>query len=53
MMDLKEQWKETGTELLGALSSLGKTLVRSAKAGIRKVDEWANEDKDESETDEE
>lgn len=41
-MDLKNEWKETGSELLGALTSLGKTLVRSAQVGIRKVDEWAN-----------
>lgn len=41
-MGLKNEWKETGGELLGAVTSLGKTLVRTVKTGANKLDEWAN-----------
>ena len=44
MPDLKEEWKDTGKEVSKALESLGKSLVRSAKEGIKKLDEWANEE---------
>ena len=43
-MDLKNEWKETGGELLGAVTSLGKTLVRTVQIGVNKLDEWANKD---------
>lgn len=47
MADLKKMWQETGKEFDKAFRSLGKTVVRSAKVGIKKVDEWANSvDKD-------
>ena len=44
MASLKEEWAQTGKEVVSALESLGKSLVRSAKAGIEKLDEWANSD---------
>ena len=44
MATLKEEWTQTGKEVVCALESLGKSLVRSAKAGIEKLDEWANSD---------
>lgn len=44
MATLKEEWAQTGKEVVSALESLGKSLVRSAKAGIEKLDEWANSD---------
>ena len=40
----KEEWKETGKELGGAFTGLAKSLIRSAKAGIDKAEEWAEED---------
>ena len=43
-MPLKDAWKETGIGLGHAFRDLGKTLVKTAKAGVDKVDEWANSD---------
>lgn len=40
----KEEWKSTGKELGGAFTGLAKSLIRSAKAGIDKAEEWAEED---------
>ncbi len=40
----KEEWKNTGKELGGAFTGLAKSLIRSAKAGIDKVEDWAEED---------
>ncbi len=43
-MSLKENWKETGESLGKAFTSLGKTLVRTVCAGVKKAEAWANED---------
>ena len=40
----KEEWKSTGKELGGAFTGLAKSLIRTAKAGIDKAEEWAEED---------
>lgn len=40
----KEEWKNTGKELGGAFTGLAKSLIRSAKAGIDKAEEWAEDD---------
>lgn len=42
MSELKESWKNTGASLGHAFKDLGKSLVKSAKAGIEKADEWVN-----------
>ena len=43
---MKEAWKDTGKGLGFAFRDLGKTLIRTAKVGVEKADEWANsEDK--------
>ena len=44
MADLKESWKETGKGLGNAFAGLGKTLVKTAAAGIKKAEEWATSD---------
>ena len=41
-MTLKDSWKETGIEFMRAFTVLGKTLVKTTKEGIRKLDEWSN-----------
>lgn len=51
MADLKESWKETGKGLGNAFADLGKTLVKTATFGIKKVDEWANSDDTEKKKD--
>lgn len=45
MSDLKNSWKETGKGLGQAFAGLGKSIVKSAKAGIDKADQWADRDK--------
>lgn len=40
----KEEWKNTGKELGGAFTGLAKSLIRSAKAGLDKAEEWAEEE---------
>ena len=35
----KEEWKNTGKELGGAFTGLAKSLIRSAKTGIDKVED--------------
>lgn len=40
----KQEWKSTGKELGGAFTGLAKSLIRSAKVGIDKAEEWAEED---------
>lgn len=40
----KEQWKNTGKELGGAFEELAKTVIRSAKVGVDKAEEWAERD---------
>ena len=40
----KQEWKNTGKELGGAFTGLAKSLIRSAKVGIDKAEEWAEED---------
>ena len=43
-MSLKESWKETGVGLGHAFRDLGKTIVKTAKTGVDKADEWASSD---------
>lgn len=42
MADLRSSWKNTGKGLGHAFRDLGKTLVRTAATGVKKVDNWAN-----------
>ncbi len=42
MADLKDNWKDAGKSLGHAFRDLGKTMVKTAKTGVKKVDEWAN-----------
>lgn len=44
MSELKKMWSETGKELDDAFNTLGKTIVKSAKLGIKKLNDWANSD---------
>lgn len=37
----KEEWKNTGKNLGDAFQGLAKTLIRSAKEGIDKAEDWA------------
>ena len=37
----KAEWKKTGKELGGAFEGLAKSLIRSAKTGLDKAEEWA------------
>lgn len=46
--DLKSSWKETGVGLGHAFRDLGKTLVKTGATAIKKADQWANNDGDES-----
>jgi hypothetical protein len=41
---LKDSWKETGTGLGHAFRDLGKTVIKTAKTGADKADEWASKD---------
>lgn len=42
MASMKDEWKKTGNELAHALTGLGKMIVKTAKTGIEKADEWAS-----------
>ena len=42
-MSLKETWKETGVGLGHAFRDLGKAVVKTAKTGVDKADEWASD----------
>lgn len=44
MSEFKKMWSETSRELDSAFDSLGKTIVKSAKLGIRRLNDWANSD---------
>ena len=41
MSNLKNCWKNTGTELGHAFRDLGKTLINSGKKGVDKAVDWA------------
>ena len=45
--DLKNDWKETGVGLGHAFRDLGKTLLKTGKTVIKKVDNWANSEEEE------
>ena len=47
--DLRGSWKEVGKGLGHAFSDLGKTIVKSAATGVKKVDEWANSESEKKE----
>lgn len=44
MSSLKDSWKETGTEFGHAFRDLGKTVIKTAKTGADKVEDWAMQD---------
>jgi len=48
MADLKDNWKDTGKGLGHAFKNLGKSIVRSAATGVKKVDHWANPEEEET-----
>lgn len=50
MADLKDSWKKTGVGLGHAFRDLGKSIVKSAATAVNKVDDWANKDDDEQDT---
>lgn len=39
--NLKSEWKDVGRGLGKTFSGLGKTLVKTAKVGLEKADDWA------------
>ena len=41
MSNLKNSWKNTGSELGHAFRDLGKTLINSGKKGVDKAVDWA------------
>ncbi|MBQ4258552.1 MAG: hypothetical protein II713_06090 [Clostridia bacterium] len=43
---LRESWSEVGHTLGATAAGLGKAIVRSAKAGAQKADEWAEKDEE-------
>ncbi len=43
-MALKDEWKQTGKGLGHAFRDLGKTIIKSAKVGVDKAEEWAAAD---------
>ena len=43
-MSTKDDWKQTGKELGHAFKGLGKTILKTAKAGADKAVEWAERD---------
>lgn len=43
-MALKDQWKDTGKGLGSAFKGLGKSIVRSVKTGVDKVDDTAEDE---------
>lgn len=45
----KEDWKETGKDLGHAFKGLGKTLIKTAKKGVDKAEDWATSDDKKSE----
>ena len=49
-MSLKDSWKDTGIGLGNAFRDLGKTLIKTAKTGADKLDEWANSDDEKPKT---
>jgi len=42
--NVKKEWKKAGSDLGHAFAGLGKMLIRTAKVGMEKADEWANSD---------
>lgn len=48
-MGLKDSWKETGKEMGSAFAGLGKTLIKSAREGIDKADDWVEGSKKDGE----
>ena len=42
--NVKQEWKKAGSDLGHAFAGLGKMLIRTAKVGMEKADEWANSD---------
>ena len=47
-MSMKENWKETGTELGHAFKNLGKTLIKTAAVGVKKAEKWAEDEQNAS-----
>ena len=47
-MALRDNWKDTGVGLGHAFRDLGKTLVRTVKTGAEKVDNWVNNEEEQT-----
>lgn len=50
-MALRDSWKETGKGLGHAFTSLGKSIVKTAKYAADKAEDWADSDSDAASTD--
>lgn len=50
MTTLKENWKKVGEEFGTLGKDLGKTVVKTVKAGAKAVTEWADKDEEKKET---
>ncbi len=48
--NLKNNWKETGTNLGHAFRDLAKTLVKTGAEGMKKAEKWANDDGQQNES---
>lgn len=49
MSEMKDMWKSTGTTLGHAFKDLGKSIVKSARVGLDKADEWINSEEQKKE----
>ena len=49
MASLKQDWKNAGKDVIKALESVGKSLIRSTTEGIKIIDKWANEESSDKE----
>ena len=47
-MALRDNWKDTGVGLGHAFRDLGKTLVKTVKTGAEKVDNWVNDEEEQT-----
>lgn len=43
-MSLKDSWKSVGKDFAKLGTDFGKTMVKTVKKGVDKLDEWSQED---------
>ena len=43
---LKEDWKEVGIEVGSSVAKIGKSIFKSARVGAKKLENWADENKE-------